>query len=168
MRYLFIVALAASTAISAEFSTRPAQQAEAIYNREMRAAEEYYAKAKAAAHRKYVKSLDDAAKAAAVAGNLDEVAKIGAEKQRLGAEAQSVDGRTLWVHDRGFFQRLNDGEWVERQPNGTLTFLREVSRSEKHVEIELSGARIRLGDSSSVVSDSPGSSFRKNYDGEWR
>jgi hypothetical protein len=170
MRHLTIATiLAATSAFSADFSTKPALDAAATYAREVAAADEAHAKALAAAQLKYSKALesaqlnygkalDSAAKRAATDGNLDEVSRIAEEKARIAEDKVAIDAsadeRGLWRRDTGtsLFQRLADGSWVElslgEASSSVVHHYVETARTREFVEISTGGFVVRLRDDS--------------------
>lgn len=126
---LLLAAHASALAQASEFTTAAAKAAKAAYEADLKAARE-----------KYAAALDQAAVAAAADGDLDEVVRIKAEKDSLAVTATgSVESapqtRVLWKHKHGFFEKLNDGHWIERVGDGAANIFVEVSRNEEFVEI---------------------------------
>ncbi|MEZ6067177.1 MAG: hypothetical protein R3B90_16085 [Planctomycetaceae bacterium] len=161
IRPLTIAALVSVAAVSfaADFTTKPAKDAQAIYVKAVARAEESHAAALAkadreysaamdAARRDYVSKLEEAGKRAAMDGNVDEAVKIQGEVKAVNESgAGEVDRRTLWVHKLGAYHRLESGKWIEVKTTalgGNLNSFNEVERTDDGVTIASGQLVIRL------------------------
>lgn len=139
------------------------------------AAEEFTtdtAKTAKAAREKYSKALDESVKKAVEAGDLEEVKRIVAVKEGLegNAPVTEKDGkveRVLWKHKNGYFERLNDGHWVERVGNGNANLFAQSTNIDEYIEITNVGAIVRLYDERVDVLLKGKKTFSTFYRGGW-
>jgi hypothetical protein len=163
MRYLLITLLLSSgvSLAAEEFTTDAAKAAKAAYEADLKAARE-----------KYSQALDEAAKKAVEAGELEEVVRIKVVKEKLSGKASPKSDqveRVLWKHKHGYFERLNDGHWVERVGNGDALLFVGSNVTDEYIEISRPGAAVRLYDKRSEVrfAKEAKRGFRRLYAGEW-
>lgn len=167
MRYLIITFLlcSAHSLTAEEFTTDAAKAAKAAYEADLKAARE-----------KYSMTLDEAAKKAVEAGELDEVVRIKNVKDRLAggdkpAKAVKSDTikRVLWKHKNGYFERLNDGHWVERVGNGDALLFVGSNVTNEYIEISRPGAVVRIYDKHTDVrfGKEAKRGFKRLYAGGW-
>lgn len=166
---LIILLLLCPTSLSAdEFTTEAVQAAKAVYEADLKAARE-----------KYSKELDEAAKKAVEAGDLEEVKRIVAAKESLegkgsGTEKDGKPERVLWIkdQDKGFFERLHTGHWIERLSNDTADIHNESNRTPEYVELTLIGGNVsktvRLYDTHLTVRVGTSNVHKRIIGGKWR
>lgn len=125
----------AAIAQTPEFTTAAAKAAKAQYEADLQAARE-----------KYLAALDQAAVKAAQEGQLEEVVRIKAEKDRLTGKQPTGEPteRVLWKHRGGYFERLNDGFWIERVSDGTANIFAQSTNNNEYIEISRPGVIVRL------------------------
>lgn len=79
--------------------------------------------------------------------------------------------RSLWVSDSGdeFFERLNNGFWVQKLANGDAKLLTTVSKQGTWVELGLveGGWRVRLYEDRFETKSPTGRDFKKIAPGRW-
>jgi len=167
MRYLIITVLLCSPhSLTAEdFTTDAAKAAQAAYEADLKAARE-----------KYSMALDEAAKKAVEEGELDEVVRIKDVKDRIAgggkpakADKSEKNERVLWKHKNGYFERLNDGHWVERVGNGDALLFVGSNVTDEYIEISRPGAVVRIYDKHTDVrfAKEAKRGFKRLYAGDW-
>lgn len=158
MRTVTALLTLAALATAEDFTTDAARAAKAQYEADLRAARD-----------KYIDALDQAAVKAAELGQLDEVVRIKAEKDRLlGKRAATPAQRVLWKHSKGYFERLNDGFWIERVGDGAANIFAGSTVNDEYIELARSGVLVRLfPDRSEVLFHGRDKSFKLLYRGGW-
>jgi hypothetical protein len=165
MRHLLaILMLLSATPLAAEeFTTDTAKAAEAAYEADLKIARE-----------KYSKALDESVKQAVEAGDLEEVKRIVAVKEGLEGKAPVTekDGkveRVLWKHKNGYFERLNDGHWIERIGTGNAAIFSASNLGDEYIELNRPVAIVRLYDDHCDVlfRNQATKGFKRLYKGEW-
>jgi len=77
--------------------------------------------------------------------------------------------RSLWKSRDGFFERLHEGHWIEKIPNGNAKLFSEAYRTADYVELSGPNTIVRLyNDRCMVRFPSDGKPFKKFYDGAWK
>ena len=77
--------------------------------------------------------------------------------------------RSLWKSRDGFFERLHEGHWIEKIPNGNAKLFSEAYRTADYVELSGPNTIVRLyNDRCMVRFPSNGKPFKKFYDGAWK
>lgn len=156
-----ISALTAHTSFAQEFTTEAAKEAKSTYEAGLEKLKE-----------EYKQSLTKAAVKAAEEGDLDEVVRIKEAKEGLEGKAEGEDEeskRVLWKHKVGYFERLNDGHWIERVGNGDAHIFAQSSNTDEYIELSrVTGARVlvRIYDDY-VELITRAETKRLKYRGEW-
>lgn len=161
MKTLIALLVLAAPLAAEEFTTDAAKAAQAKYEAALQAARD-----------QYQADLDEAAKAAVEAGELEEVVRIKGAKDRVAGKAGDDEkDRELWIKndDAGFFERLHTGHWVERVVNSRALIYHESSRNDEFVELNLTGETrlIRLYDDHFKMQNTPRETFKRIRGGHW-
>ena len=92
----------------------------------------------------------------------------GGDKPAKAAGSDTVK-RVLWKHKHGYFERLNDGPWVERVGNGDALLFVPSNVTDEYIEISRPGAAVRLYDQRAEVrfAKEAKRGFRRLYAGGW-
>lgn len=119
-------------------------------------------------HQAYLSQLQALRAAANSAGNQPESQRatelIETDPQVLRLEPR----RSLWKSRDGFFERLHEGHWIEKIPNGDAKLLSEAYRTGDYVELSGPDTIVRLYEDRCMVRfPSKGKPFTKFYDGKW-
>ena len=119
-------------------------------------------------HQAYISRLQALRTAANTAGDQTEAQRatelIEFDPQMLRLEPR----RSLWKSRDGFFERLHEGHWIEKIPNGDAKLLSEAGRTAEYVELSGQNTIVRLYDNRCMVRfPSDGKPFAKFYDGAW-
>lgn len=145
-----------------DFESTAAKAAKLQYEREIEAAKT-----------NYVKALEDAAKDAVTRDRLEDAVEIKKAIDELKASSSSKiakERRDLWKHKNGYFEKLNDGFWVERVPNGDAMIFAPGMETDEYIEISrLTGNRavVRLYDRHSELFAKGTRDFKTLYRGGW-
>lgn len=157
------VLLASTVVLAQRFTTNAANEAREAYEEDL-----------AAARKKYADALDEAAKKAVAADDLDEVVRINAVKKSLeggaGLESKQSPKRELWKHKNGYFEQLNDGFWIERVPNAHAHIFAQGEVNDRYIEISrVTGGRtlVRLFVGHAEFLPPGAQGFRRLYRGRW-
>lgn len=81
--------------------------------------------------------------------------------------------RHLWMHDsrRGFFERLNNGYWIEKVGDGEAKIFAASAKNARFVELIFTGngggTRVRLYNDRCDVKHRKDRIFKKTYKGGW-
>lgn len=175
MRFVSIACLLVVGTIQAqEFATRAARTAKADFEKEVISAKEDYEKELDVARAKYVKALDEAAVKAAENGDLDDVVLIKKVKDDLSKASEKSNSnksttskRVLWKHKKGYFEKLNDGHWVERVGNGAANIFAQSTVNDQYIEISRAGAIVRMYNNRAEVLLKGRKGFQTFYNGSW-
>jgi hypothetical protein len=81
--------------------------------------------------------------------------------------SQANSDRRLWAHDRGMFERLPDGTWLEILPIGTRRSLRELSVNSEYVELATSDSKLVRLYGDRVEATGANRQFVKRSSGLW-
>lgn len=142
-------------------------------NAEAKAAKKQFEKDIEAARKKYADSLEDAAKKALEKEQLEEAIKIKKVVENLRAgksPGQTPPKKVLWKHRAGYFEKLNDGYWIERVPDGVAHIFAQGTSNDEYIEITrttASKAIVRLYKNHCTVAFKGKNSFRPLYRGRW-
>jgi hypothetical protein len=166
MRFLSLVCLCLTVCVA---------DAQEFTNAEAKAAKEQYEKDLDAARKKYADSLEEAAKKALEKDQLDEAIKIkkvvGDLRTAKNAPAsKKTNKKVLWKHKGGYFERLNDGYWVERVPNGVAHIFAQGQITNQYVEISRTTASktiVRLYNDHCTYLRKGRRKFEPLYKGRW-
>lgn len=150
-------------------------EAQEFINAEAKAAKDQYRKDLEAARKKYADSLEDAAKKALEKDQLEEAIKIKkvVENLRAGKTADAskeTKRKVLWKHKAGYFEKLNDGYWVERVPDGVAHIFAQAKSNGPYVEIaRVTGPKVivRLYDKRCFYLRKGRKNFEPLYQGGW-
>lgn len=163
--FVVLICIFPSIAHCEDFTTQAAKQALAAYKADLKAARE-----------KYAAALDEAAKKAVEAGELDEVVRIKEVKDELNGDANGGSNagksakppRVLWKHKGGYFEKLNDGHWIERVGDGKANIFAQSTNSDQYIEITREGAIVRLFSDRVDVLLKGRRGFKTFYRGGWQ
>lgn len=133
MRFLAILLILTSTVSAQDFQNRKARKAEQNYQKQI-----------AEAREEYIDSLEEAAADALENDQVDEALAIKSAIKKLEAGEEPVSKRVLWKHPKGYFERLNDGNWVSLAPGNKLWPLAQTDETEDYVELKGAVPRPRL------------------------
>lgn len=118
--------------------------------------------------REFVEQIEQMKTAAEAVGNVTAVREceeaMETDRQMLRAEPE----RSLWTSSEGFFERLHEGHWIEKVPNGDANIFDESVRTAEYVEISRANAVVRLYDDRCEVRLLPARNYRKFYTGGWQ
>jgi len=160
----FMVLLIATTATAYEFTSTPAKEDKAAYEQDLKTA-----------RMKYSEALDQAAIKAAQDGELDEIVRIKKIKEELSGNSKATSTknsdkpkRLLWKHGNNYFEKLNDGHWVERVGDGNANIFAQSTVNERYIELSRAGALVRLYDDRADVLLKGRKGFKTFYRGGWR
>ncbi len=105
------------------------------------------------------------------ANDAGDSAEVGRADEALDEDPQIIrvePRRSLWKSANGFFERLHEGHWIEKIPNGNAKLFSESARTEEYVEISGQNTIVRLYENKCMVRfPSDGKPFKKFYDGRW-
>lgn len=116
----------------------------------------------------YLAQLAAIRESAAAAGDTDEVRHIDQLRAEDSRVVRLEPRRWLWKSRNGFFERLSDGHWIEKVPNGDGKLFSESARNHDYVELQHPTTIVRLYDNRCMVRfPKRDRGFRKFYDGGW-
>jgi hypothetical protein len=132
-----------------------------------KAAKQRLATAKTAMERAYALAV----KEYTMAKQDEAAALVEKEFQAFTKGLDPLDTRRRWVHEKGTFTRLANGEWEEKSPDGTAYRWKETARTKEYVELHAVIFNVaytaRLGNKTAEYQSGKGAEFRTKFTGKW-
>lgn len=163
-----LLTLHAATAVADDEPRRSADRARRAYDAAVEDAIAELRERLTALREEFVEEIQTLRTAAEGEGDAGALRKADAA---LAAESDIIrvePRRSLWKSQHGFFERLHEGHWIEKIPNGDAKLFAEAGRTAEYVELSGVNTIVRLyEDRCEVRFPSENRPFRKFYDGAW-
>lgn len=158
---MILLIVCSSIVLAEDFESRDAKEAVKQYEKDLEKAREDFADA-----------LEKAGKKAIEREDLEEALRIKIAVEQLRSDkSPDANENILWKHKEGYFERLNDGYWIERGPTDVAHLFAQGPIKKDYTEItRTTGSKviIRLYDDRCEFIRSGQPNYKLLYEGGWK